>query len=149
MMTSSNGNIFRVTGPLCVEFTGHTCEFPSQRPVTRSFDGFFDLHLNKRLRKPLWGWLFETSSLSLWRHRNDHSMALLFWRHHTISWRGIHNAVECRYIAVQFITILHTALRWQQQNINQTSNSQQTPHTSPSRAIGCQLGKFWRKLTAF
>ena len=25
MMTSSNGNIFRVTGPLCVEFTGHRC----------------------------------------------------------------------------------------------------------------------------
>ena len=23
MMTSSNGNIFRVTGPLCGEFTGH------------------------------------------------------------------------------------------------------------------------------
>ena len=23
MMTSSNGNIFRVTGPLCVQFTGH------------------------------------------------------------------------------------------------------------------------------
>ena len=23
MMTSSNGNIFRITGPLCVEFTGH------------------------------------------------------------------------------------------------------------------------------
>ena len=23
MMTSSNGNIFRVTGPLCREFTGH------------------------------------------------------------------------------------------------------------------------------
>ena len=49
MMTSSNGNIFRVTGPLCGEFTGPG-EFPSQRPVTRSFDVFFDLHLNKRLR---------------------------------------------------------------------------------------------------
>ena len=33
----------------------------------------------------------------------------------------------------QFITILHTALRWLQQNVNQTSNSQQTPHTLPSR----------------
>ena len=35
MMTSSNGNIFRVTGRLCGEFTGPG-EFPSQRPVTRS-----------------------------------------------------------------------------------------------------------------
>ena len=50
MMTSSNGNIFRVTGPLCGEFTGPT-EFPSERPVTRSFDVFFDLRLNKRLSK--------------------------------------------------------------------------------------------------
>ena len=45
-MTSSNGNIFRVTGHLCGEFTGPG-EFPAQRPVTRSFDVFFDLRLNK------------------------------------------------------------------------------------------------------
>ena len=45
MMTSSKGNIFRVTGPLCVEFTGPG-EFPAQRPVTWSFDVFFDLCLN-------------------------------------------------------------------------------------------------------
>ena len=35
MMTSSNGNIFRVTGHLCGEFTGPS-EFPAQKPVTRS-----------------------------------------------------------------------------------------------------------------
>ena len=50
MMTSSNGNLFRVTGPLRGEFTG-PCEFPTQRSVTRSFDVFFDLRLNKRLSK--------------------------------------------------------------------------------------------------
>ena len=49
-----------------------TGEFPSQRPVTRSFDVFFDLRLNKRLSKQSWGWWFETPSRSLWRHRNDH-----------------------------------------------------------------------------
>ena len=69
MMTSSNGNIFRVTGPLCGEFTGPG-EFPTQRPVTRSFDVFFDLRLNKRLSIQPWGWWFETLSWSLWRHRN-------------------------------------------------------------------------------
>ena len=47
MLTSSNGNIFRVTGPLCGEFTAPG-EIPTQRPVTRSFDVFFDLRLNKR-----------------------------------------------------------------------------------------------------
>ena len=67
MMTSSNGIIFRVTGPLCGEFTGH---FPSQRSVTRSFDVFFDLCRNKRLNKHLWGWWFGTPSRPLWRHSN-------------------------------------------------------------------------------
>ena len=69
MMTSSNGNIFRVTGPMCGEFTGPG-EFPAQRPVTRSFDVFFDLHLNERLSKQPWGWWFETLSFSLWRQCN-------------------------------------------------------------------------------
>ena len=50
MMTSYNGNIFRVTGPLCGEFTGPD-ELPAQRPVTRTLDVFFDLRLNKRLSK--------------------------------------------------------------------------------------------------
>ena len=66
MMTSSNGSIFRVTCPLCGEFTGD----PSQRPVTRSFDVFFDLHLNKRLRKQSWGCWFEMPLRRLWRHCN-------------------------------------------------------------------------------
>ena len=70
MMTSSNGNIFRVTGPLCGEFTGPV-EFPAQRQVTRSFDVFFDLRLNKRLSKQPRGSWFETPSWSLWRHFND------------------------------------------------------------------------------
>ena len=70
MMTSSNGNIFRVTGPLCGEFTGPG-EFPTQRSVTRSFDVFFDLGLNKRLSKQQGSWWFETPSWSWWRHCNE------------------------------------------------------------------------------
>ena len=45
-------------------------EFPAQRPVTRSFDVFFDLHLIKRLSKHSRGWWFETLSRPLWRHCN-------------------------------------------------------------------------------
>ena len=66
MMTSSNGNIFRVTGLLCGEFIGHRWK----RPVTRSFGVFFGLRLNKQLSKPSWGWWFETPSRSLWRQCN-------------------------------------------------------------------------------
>ena len=69
MMTSSNGNIFRVTGHLCREFTGPGA-FPTQRAVTRSFDVYFDLRPNKWLSKQSWGWWFETLSPPLWRHRN-------------------------------------------------------------------------------
>ena len=69
MMTSSKGNIFRVTGHLCGEFTGPG-EFPTQRPVTRNFDVYFDLRPNKRLSKQLWGWWFETQSRPIWCHRN-------------------------------------------------------------------------------
>ena len=45
-------------------------EFPTQRPVTRSFDVFFHLRLNKQLSKQSWGWWFETPSRPLWRHCN-------------------------------------------------------------------------------
>ena len=36
---------------LCAGNSPVTVEFPSQRLVTRSFDVFFDLRLNKRLSK--------------------------------------------------------------------------------------------------
>ena len=125
-MTSSYGNIFRVTGHLCGEFTGHR-EFPTQRPValmfsmicingwvtngeagdlrrhrahyditvmylrkpvgsgfgsmtrpvTRSFDVFFDLRLNKRLSKQSWGWWFETLECP-WRHCNVYNYHHVF-----------------------------------------------------------------------
>ena len=55
--------------PFVREFTGPG-EFPAQKPVTRSFDVFFDLRLNKRWSKQPWGWWFETLSRQLWRHRN-------------------------------------------------------------------------------
>ena len=48
-----------------------TGEFPTKRPVTRSFDIFLDLHLNKRLGKQSWGWWFETLLRPLWRHCNE------------------------------------------------------------------------------
>ena len=46
-------------------------ELPTQRPVMRSFDVYFDLRPNKRLSKQSWGWWYDTQSRPLWRHRND------------------------------------------------------------------------------
>ena len=45
-------------------------DFPAQRPVTRSFNVFFDLRPNKRLSKQSWGWWFATQCFPWWRHRN-------------------------------------------------------------------------------
>ena len=61
MMTSWNGNIFSVTGHLCGNSPAPG-EFPAQRPVTRGFDVFFDLRVNKWLSKQSWGWWFDTPS---------------------------------------------------------------------------------------
>ena len=70
MMTSSNGNI-SVLLAICAGNSPIPGEFPAHRPVTRSFDAFFDLRLNKRLGKQSWDWWFETPSCPLWRHSND------------------------------------------------------------------------------
>ena len=44
-------------------------------PHTKASDAelyvFFDLRLNKPVRKQSWGWWFETPARSLWRHCND------------------------------------------------------------------------------
>ena len=55
---------------ICAGISPVPGEFPTQRPVTRSFDIYFDLRPNKRLSKQSWGWWFETPPWSLWRHCN-------------------------------------------------------------------------------
>ena len=68
---------------LCAGNSPVTGEFPSQRPVTRNFNVFFDRRLNKRLNKQSRVWWFETPSRSSWRHSNDVAgssfLAALFW----------------------------------------------------------------------
>ena len=55
---------------LCAGNSLVTDEFPSQRPLTQSFDVFFDLCLNKRLSKQMRCWWFETPLGSSWCHCN-------------------------------------------------------------------------------
>ena len=126
MMTSSNGNIFRVTGPLCWEFTGPG-EFPTQRPVTRSFDVFFDLRLNKRLSKQPWGWWFETLSWSLWRHRNE-------WNSH--GRHGQYSILILNSINPRRNTTTCESLLWRHNDHDGVSNHQ--PH-------GCLLNCLFRR----
>ena len=67
MVTSSNGK-FSTTLALCAGNSPVTGEFPSQRPVTQSFDVFFDLRLNKRLSNQSRRWWLETPYCSFWCH---------------------------------------------------------------------------------
>ena len=69
MMTSSNGK-FSALLALCAGTLPVTGELPTQRPVTRSFDVFVELCVNKQLSKQPCGWCFQTPVSSLWRHCN-------------------------------------------------------------------------------
>ena len=62
---------FSVLLAICAGNSPVPGEFPTQIPVTRSFDVFFDLRLNKWLSKQSWGWWFETLPRPLWRLSND------------------------------------------------------------------------------
>ena len=81
--------IFSVSLALCAGKPPVTGGFPSQRPVTRNFDVFFDLRSNKRLRKQSrWRW-FETPSHSLLRRCDDSSTHIL----HTLLLLGPSDAI--------------------------------------------------------
>ena len=72
MMTSSNGNIFRVTGPLCGEFTGHRWI-----PLTKASDAELCCFLwsaPERFSKQSRRRWFETPLRPLWR---QHDAAIL------------------------------------------------------------------------
>ena len=72
MMTSSNGNIFRIIAHLCGEFTGHG-EFHAQRPVTQSFDFFL-------WSAPEWinDWVNNWEAGDLRRHRAHYNVIVVF-----------------------------------------------------------------------
>ena len=77
---------------ICVGNSPVTGEFPTQKPVMRSFDVIFDLRVTKRLSKQSSGWWFETPSRSLWRHCNVHnpnlsSTLIDVWSHGLQEWR--------------------------------------------------------------
>ena len=66
---------------ICAGNSPVTGEFPAQRPVTRSFDVFFDFRLNKRLSEQSWHWWFETQSRPLWCHCNDQGQRWVITSH--------------------------------------------------------------------
>ena len=75
---------------ICAGNSPVTGEFPAQRPVTRSIDVFFDLHLNKRLNNQSWGWWFETLSRPWWHHHNVKETVPVIWNF----WLKVHRDIS-------------------------------------------------------
>ena len=71
MMTSSIGNIFRVTGPFRWGNPPVTGWFSSQRPVTRSFDVFFELRQTNV-------WTNNRDACDLGRHRANYDVTVIW-----------------------------------------------------------------------
>ena len=77
MMMPSNGNIFRVTGYLCGEFTGHRWLTRTKACGAELWWFLWSAPAKKRLSKQSWGWWFATPSRSLMRHGNAHCLDLI------------------------------------------------------------------------
>ena len=102
-MTSSNGNIYLVTGPLCGEFVGHRW-ITSQKPVKGAL--MFSVP-NRLLNKKPRRWWFETPSHSVWRHCNDR-----WWYVRTIHWFPPKKPVMWRF-EIHFVVRMYKPLEKQ------------------------------------
>ena len=91
---------------ICAGNSQVTGEFPTQRPVTRSFGVCFDLWPNKRLSKQSWSWWFETLSRPLWRHCNGITGYL--WCSH---WWILSFGVAC-VVTVKGLLNKQSSYRW-------------------------------------
>ena len=130
IMTSSNGNISALL-TLCARNSPITAEFPVQRPVTRSFDVFIDLCLNKRLSKQSWGLWSETPPHPLWRHCY---LIITNGQKHTVyqSTRHMYSSESCNltqgllvsqwYFCKRRNKVMHSYQTWTDDMMNSVSN---------------------------
>ena len=79
MMTSSNGNIFRVTGPLCGEFTGHRWI-----PRTKASDA--ELWCFLWSAPWIYGWVNNREAGDLRRHRAHYDVIVMITNKHHRTW---------------------------------------------------------------
>ena len=134
-----------------------TGEFPSHRPVTRCFDVFFDLCLNKRLSKQSWGWWFETPSRSLWRHCNVLSPFCTYSVNVNKCLRGlrlriIHQATfYLCYVIIMFslfifdVSLVQITIKLNLRPIRITSYDDVSNH----RELACLFNSFWHCTALF
>ena len=152
-MTSSNGNILRVTGPLCGEFTSPG-EIPAQRPVTRSFDVFL---ICARIND----WVNNREAGDLRRHRGHYDVIVMFFNHlakcrhvaaGTLVQIGSSQVMVCRVLGAKSRTydgiIVNWTLRIQLQwNLNQNTFHFKKTHSKIPSAKLLQFGLGLNMLT--
>ena len=96
-MTSSNGNIFRVTGPLCGEVTGHRWI-----PRTKASDA----ELWCFLWSAPWinGWINNREAGDLRRQRGHYDVIVMIWEQtqscHDANFAVSGGTTDCHYMAV-------------------------------------------------
>ena len=71
-MTSSTGNISALLA-ICAGNSPVTVEFPTQRPVTQSYNIFFDLHLIIN------SWVNNRAAADLRRHRPHYETTVMIY----------------------------------------------------------------------
>ena len=110
MMTSSNGNIFRITRPFRGEATDHWWILLTKTSDTERLS-FLWSALNQRLIKQSKRRWFKTSSCPLWRQCNDQSirgqgtgMVIQFWKRSMRS---------CR-VSLDFVCWNQHSIQWRQ-----------------------------------
>ena len=79
---------------ICAGNSKVTGEFPTQRPVTRSFCVFYDKRLNERWSKQSWGWWFGRPSRPLWRHSNEPGFRRSYEMTHK-AWSSVEEVPYC------------------------------------------------------
>ena len=138
MMPSSNGNIFRVTGLLCGEFTGHQWIPHSKASDAELWFFVWSAPDDKRLRKQSWGWWFETPSYSLWRHCNFRKRKVLQSENKVTG--GTRTILGLGHETPVCIVCLPMSLQWRHNGRDGVSNHQHHDCLL-NRLFGCRTKK--------
>ena len=130
----------------CVGNSPVTSEFPAQRPVTRRFDVFFDLRLNKRLSKQSWGWRLETLSRSLWRHCNVQLHYSPIAVEATLKYRDKVSRESCPYSSLDVLPLRPPGLYGEINHVywEGIGNKQHSDKAIPDTKVhGANMGPTW------
>ena len=111
---------------ICAGNSPVSSEFPTQRPVTRSFDIFFDLRLGEQLNKHSWDWWLETPLRPLWRQSNVRPNCGWSWHVHQGWWLPNHLLIFS--ISEHYQNTIHLC------------------HISHWNLVGVAIAKLWRHL---